>query len=97
MSLFENLSFFQGRDKSCIIVSFVRSNEAGNVGELLKDWRRINVAVTRAKRKLIMIGSKRTLSYSPVLRRLLEFVTENEWLVTLPKNYFSGEDEVSSI
>ena len=76
-------------------MSFVRSNEAGNIGELLKDWRRINVAVTRAKRKLIMIGSKRTLSYSPVLRRLLEFVTENEWLVTLPKNYFSGEDKVS--
>ena len=62
---------------------------------MLKDWRRINVAVTRAKRKLIMIGSKRTLSYSPILRRMLGFVTENEWLVSLPKNYFNGQDMVN--
>lgn len=78
-------------------MSFVRSNEAGKIGELLKDWRRINVAVTRAKRKLLMIGSKKTLSHSPVLRRLLEFVTEHEWLVTLPKNYFNGENMVSNL
>lgn len=52
---------FQGRDKSCIIVSLVRSNEEGKVGGLLKDWRRINVAFTRAKKKLILVGSEWTL------------------------------------
>ena len=52
---------FQGRDKECIIVSLVRSNEEGKVGGLLKDWRRINVAFTRAKKKLILVGSEWTL------------------------------------
>ncbi|KAJ7324266.1 hypothetical protein JRQ81_017286 [Phrynocephalus forsythii] len=46
---------YQGRDKSIIIVSFVRNNSDGSLGELLKDWRRLNVAITRAKHKLIML------------------------------------------
>ncbi|CAJ0961354.1 unnamed protein product [Ranitomeya imitator] len=49
---------YQGRDKSIIILSFVRSNNDGKLGDLLKDWRRLNVALTRAKHKLIMIGRK---------------------------------------
>ena len=52
---------FQGRDKEVIILSLVRSNEAKGIGELLKDWRRINVAFTRAKTKLLVIGSRETL------------------------------------
>ncbi|KAL2062939.1 hypothetical protein VTL71DRAFT_6011 [Oculimacula yallundae] len=52
---------FQGRDKDVIILSLVRSNEARSIGELLKDWRRINVAFTRAKTKLLVVGSKDTL------------------------------------
>jgi len=52
---------FQGRDKEVIILSLVRSNEAKSIGELLKDWRRINVAFTRAKTKLLVIGSRETL------------------------------------
>ena len=43
-------------------MSFVRSNEDGVVGDLLTDWRRINVAMTRAKTKFIMIGSQTTLA-----------------------------------
>ncbi|GCB79900.1 hypothetical protein scyTo_0016059, partial [Scyliorhinus torazame] len=46
---------YQGRDKSVIIVSFVRSNSDGKLGELLKDWRRLNVALTRPKHKLLYI------------------------------------------
>lgn len=38
---------FQGKDRDCIVISLVRSNKDKNVGKLLKDWRRINVAVTR--------------------------------------------------
>lgn len=45
---------YQGRDKEMIILSLVRSNMEGHVGKLIKDWRRINVAFTRAKSKLIV-------------------------------------------
>ncbi|KAI9307426.1 AAA domain-containing protein, partial [Cunninghamella echinulata] len=52
---------YQGRDKDCILISFVRSNNNGTTGELLRDWRRLNVAFTRAKCKLIVFGSLTTL------------------------------------
>lgn len=52
---------YQGRDKDAIVVSFVRSNSGGKVGRLMEDVRRLNVALTRAKCKLIMIGSFSTL------------------------------------
>jgi DNA replication ATP-dependent helicase Dna2 len=55
---------YQGRDKECIIVSLVRANDKGLVGDLLTDWRRINVAITRAKHKLVFFGSASTLSVS---------------------------------
>uniref|UniRef100_H3G6X5 DNA replication ATP-dependent helicase/nuclease n=2 Tax=Phytophthora ramorum TaxID=164328 RepID=H3G6X5_PHYRM len=47
---------YQGKDKDVILVSFVRCNEEKHVGELLTDWRRINVALTRAKQKLLLVG-----------------------------------------
>ncbi len=64
---------FQGREKEVIVLSFVRSNEEGDIG-FLKDYRRLNVAVTRAKRKLIAVGNPDTLSRDPVYRRFLEYV-----------------------
>ncbi|KAJ9680403.1 hypothetical protein PVL29_019664 [Vitis rotundifolia] len=69
---------YQGRDKDCILVSFVRSSENPRncTSSLLGDWHRINVALTRAKRKLIMVGSFRTLSKVPLLRLLIEKVEE---------------------
>uniref|UniRef100_A0A8D2LPX6 DNA replication ATP-dependent helicase/nuclease DNA2 n=1 Tax=Varanus komodoensis TaxID=61221 RepID=A0A8D2LPX6_VARKO len=62
---------YQGRDKSIIIVSFVRNNYDGNLGELLKDWRRLNVAITRAKHKLVMVGCVPSLCHYPPLKKLL--------------------------
>jgi DNA replication ATP-dependent helicase Dna2 len=53
---------YQGKDKPCVIVSFVRSNDSREVGPLLKDWRRINVAITRARAKLVLVGSASTLA-----------------------------------
>ncbi|WVQ73931.1 hypothetical protein IAR50_003512 [Cryptococcus sp. DSM 104548] len=52
---------FEGREKEVIIFSTVRCNPGGYIG-FLGDWRRVNVGLTRAKRALIMVGNKRTLS-----------------------------------
>ncbi|KAJ3294016.1 Tripartite DNA replication factor [Borealophlyctis nickersoniae] len=65
---------FQGRDKDCVLVSLVRSNRKQNVGELLRDWRRINVAFTRAKRKLIIFGSASTLEGTTLFAKFLGIV-----------------------
>jgi len=51
----------QGRSARCVVVSFVRSNAEGRVGELLCDWRRLNVALSRAKHKLVLVCSASTL------------------------------------
>ena len=73
---------FQGREKEIIIISTVRSNENGNIG-FLKDLRRLNVAITRAKRKLIIIGNKDTLMHNPTYARLIEFVEDENLLVKI--------------
>jgi ATP-dependent RNA/DNA helicase IGHMBP2 len=55
---------FQGREKDAVVVSLVRSNEAGEVG-FLSDVRRMNVALTRARRKLVVVGDGATVSRHP--------------------------------
>lgn len=77
---------FQGRDKECIIISLVRSNTDGNIGDLLKDWRRVNVAFTRARSKLLILGSKSTLLNNELLRKFADLMEENHWTYTLPQN-----------
>ncbi|NPA39096.1 MAG: IGHMBP2 family helicase [Thermodesulfobacteria bacterium] len=67
---------FQGREKEVIIISFVRSNEKGELG-FLKDLRRLNVAITRARRKLIAIGNSETLSNHPVYQDFIEYIKKN--------------------
>lgn len=84
---------FQGRDKDVIILSCVRSNERDIVGDLLKDWRRVNVALTRAKKKLIIIGSKGTLSRGDaLLGKLVKLCEDKSWMIDLPA---SAADETS--
>ncbi|CAI5747058.1 unnamed protein product [Peronospora destructor] len=78
---------YQGKDKDVILVSFVRCNEEKHVGELLTDWRRINVALTRAKQKLLLVGSESTLSGGSALFHALSDVTRQQhWGYKLPRD-----------
>ena len=61
---------YQGREKEVIIISFVRSNPKGQLG-FLEDMRRLNVSLTRAKRKLIMVGDSSTLGFNETYRKLV--------------------------
>ncbi|RKF72549.1 DNA replication ATP-dependent helicase/nuclease dna2 [Golovinomyces cichoracearum] len=82
---------FQGRDKDVIILSLVRCNDARSIGELLKDWRRINVAFTRAKTKLLVIGSRETLKgdnantgNEEMVARFVKLMEKNSLIYHLP-------------
>lgn len=59
---------------------------AHKVGELLQDWRRINVSLTRAKKKLVMIGSKTTMQADRMLNECLEIMQGKKWVLDLAPN-----------
>lgn len=77
---------FQGQERDVIAISLVRSNEKGEVG-FLGDIRRINVAMTRARMKLIMIGDSATLGTHPFYLELLDYVQQ--------KGFYKSAWEVS--
>ena len=64
---------FQGQERDVILISLVRSNDEGQIG-FLKDLRRMNVAMTRARMKLIILGDKSTLTKHPFYQKLWEYV-----------------------
>lgn len=66
---------FQGQERDLMLISLTRSNEKGEIG-FLADTRRMNVALTRAKRKLILIGDSSTLAQNPFFDSLLGYFEE---------------------
>jgi len=64
---------FQGRERDVIVISMVRSNEEGQIG-FLRDLRRMNVAMTRARMKLIIVGDRKTMASHPFYRKLQSYI-----------------------
>jgi superfamily I DNA and/or RNA helicase len=64
---------FQGQERDIIVISLVRSNDEGQIG-FLSDLRRMNVAITRARMKLIIVGNAQTMIKHPFYKKLYEYV-----------------------
>ena len=67
---------FQGQERDVIIISLVRANAEGQIG-FLSDLRRMNVAITRARMKLIIMGDVPTMTRHPFYKKLYEYINEN--------------------
>ena len=85
----------QGRDWPLVLVSMVRSNDARQAGSLLRDTRRINVLLTRAKHKLLLVGSARTLAGRDAdaarpLARVLAQLHATSAVVAVPADALDG-------
>jgi DNA replication ATP-dependent helicase Dna2 len=74
---------FQGRDKDVIVLSTVRGSNDRSVGDLLRDWRRVNVALTRSRKKLIIVGSLQIMDRIPVLSKLGKLLIEKDWVINM--------------
>ena len=64
---------FQGQERDVILISLVRANDEGQIG-FLRDLRRMNVAITRARMKLIILGDASTMTRHPFYRKLYEYI-----------------------
>ena len=66
---------FQGQERDVIIISLVRANDAGQIG-FLRDLRRMNVAITRARMKLFILGDATTMTRHPFYKRLYDYIQD---------------------
>lgn len=66
---------FQGQERDVIFISLVRANEDGQIG-FLNDLRRMNVAITRARMKLVILGETNTLKHHKFYHKLIEYINE---------------------
>lgn len=73
---------FQGQERDVILISLVRANEEGNIG-FLNDLRRMNVAITRARMKLIILGDAPTLTRHAFYKALYNYIGEQGKIISL--------------
>jgi len=73
----QTIDSFQGQERDAIYVSLVRSNDKHEIG-FLKDYRRMNVAMTRARKKLVLIGDSATLANDAFYRKFIEHAEQHE-------------------
>lgn len=83
---------YQGRDKEFIIMSLVRNNPLSNIGTLLQDFRRLNVALTRAKHKLLIIGSRSTFERNHLFSQLFALLGEGNRIYKLEADAHTAYD-----
>lgn len=74
----DTVDSFQGQESDVVFISLTRSNEKGTIG-FLKDYRRMNVAMTRAKKQLVIIGDSATLSQDNFFNKMIDFTQENNY------------------
>ena len=81
--LLDTIDRFQGSDRKLVMMGFTHSPSDRRLGRIVRDWRRINVAMTRSKCKLILIASATALrsSKTPILEKLIAFLAEKDWIV----------------
>lgn len=72
----QTVDSFQGQERDLMVISLVRSNDEQQIG-FLKDFRRLNVAITRARCKVVLIGDSSTLSQDPYFNQLIAFAEAN--------------------
>ncbi|MEG1585777.1 MAG: AAA domain-containing protein [Bacteroidales bacterium] len=75
---------FQGQERDIVLISMVRGNDEGKIG-FLNDLRRMNVAITRARMKLMILGDASTLTHHDFYRKLYEHIEKNGKVLTLPE------------
>merc|ERR1740123_1718692 len=78
---------FQGREKELIVYSTTRSNNAGQLG-FVSDKKRVNVALTRAKRGIIVVGNHKTLRKNSTWRSWIRFIERNNLIITPRDLYY---------
>lgn len=78
---------FQGNERDVIIISLVRSETSENIG-FIADSKRLNVTLTRAQKKLIIIGNKKTLKQKKIFRKLIKFYEKNNAMKKYDRKYF---------
>ncbi|XP_065191168.1 DNA-binding protein SMUBP-2-like [Sycon ciliatum] len=90
---------FQGREKEAVVLSLVRSNSEGNVGFLSED-RRLNVAITRARRHVCVVCDSETVRHNAAINSLLDYMEENGEVVsaaTYQQEHSIGQGHTSSV